>query len=119
MDVDGGLTFLFFLDAQGKELIGPIAEMLSSDRAVFFSLHCEGSPSIVLSLEECKALAKALGIMDPLGGGSYPLNYMIIVDSTSLIRCKVSLRFGYCYGGYQKFGVDFAQLRMLIEEFCG
>ncbi|GEQ66561.1 hypothetical protein JCM33374_g224 [Metschnikowia sp. JCM 33374] len=131
MDVDnsnsGNFLFLFFLDAQGKEQIGYIRDIIlqfTNTEAVFISSSLspaehDFSASIAFSnTEECKSLAREMRLLDPLGGGTYPLNYLVIIDPQMMIRFRISLRFAHCYGAYQRFGLHFANLHGLIEEYA-
>lgn len=118
------LNFLVFLDAQGKEYITDIRQMFpqSFDLVVFVSLNINTEDFDTLrihcsSTERCKELALYFNILDPLGGGSYPLNYLIVTDSDLLVRCKLPLRIGLYYGPHQRFGVSLSELQALIEEY--
>lgn len=118
------LSFLVFLDAQGKEFISDIRDMFPRhfDSLVFVSLNIDARPFDsrrihCSSTERCKELALYFNILDPLGGGTYPLNYLIVTDSNLLVRCKLPLRIGPYYGPHQKFGVSLSQLQVLIEEY--
>lgn len=118
------LNFLVFLDAQGKEYISEIRQMFPNhfDSLVFLSLNIETSNLDSLrihcsSTQRCKELAQYFNILDPLGGGTYPLNYLIVTDSDLLVRCKLPLRVGFRYGPHQRFGISLHQLQALIEEY--
>ena len=122
----GKFVFMFFLDAQGKEQIGAIREMIllfTETAAIFVSLNIdtdleEDSSSIAyLDSSECKLLARELCLLDPVGGGNYPLNYLMIIDPHLLVRYQVPLKFSHCYGAYQKFGLQLPHLLGLIEEY--
>lgn len=118
---------LFFLDGQGKERVGVIAQMLlrfSHISAVFISSNID-IPSqsrklglfVFLDVQECKILSQKMGLMNPLGGGLYPINYLLVVDSHNIVRHKAPLRFSHCYSAYQKFGLTLTQLEGLVEEY--
>lgn len=118
------LNFLVFLDAQGKEYITDIRDMFPNtfDLLVFVSLNINAENFDTLrihcsSTEKCKELALYFNILDPLGGGTYPLNYLIVTDSDLLVRCKLPLRIGWHYGPHQRFGVSLSELQGLIEEY--
>lgn len=124
MDRVDNLNFLVFLGAQGKEYIDVIREMFPKhfDSLVFVSLYIDSrfteNPYFqCLDTDTCKELARYFEIMDPLGGGNYPLNYLIVIDSDLLVRCKLPIRIGPYYGPHQKFGVSLPQLQGLIDEF--
>lgn len=126
MEIDhvDSLNFLVFLGAQGKEYIDVIRDMFPKhfDPLVFVSLHIDSrfteNPYFhCLDTETCKELARYFEIMDPLGGGNYPLNYLIAIDSDLVVRCKLPIRIGPYYGPHQKFGVSLPQLQGLIDEF--
>lgn len=130
MDTDminsGLYVFLFFLDAQGKEQMSSIREMIKlflGIAAIFISLNIsiaeeETSSSITsLNTKECKSLSRQLCLLDPLGGGEYPVNYLIIMDKTQVIRYQAPLKFSHCYSAYQKFGLQPSQLHGIIEEY--
>ncbi|KAF3987300.1 hypothetical protein FT663_04505 [Candidozyma haemuli var. vulneris] len=118
------LNFLVFLGAQGKEYIDVIRDMFPKhfDPLVFVSSNIDSrfteNPYFHCSdTETCKELARYFEIMDPLGGGNYPLNYLIVIDSDSVVRCKLPIRIGSHYCPHQKFGVSLPQLKGLIDEF--
>lgn len=118
------LKFLVFLGAQGKEYIDEIHHMFPPhfDSLVFVSLNIDAKfaldPSIHCSDSQmCKELASHFNILDPLGGGTYPLNYLIVTDSDLLVRCKLPIRIGTYYRGHQRFGVNLSQLQGLIDEY--
>lgn len=118
------LNFLVFLDAQGKEYINDIREMFPRhfEPLVFVSLNIDTDQFENLrvhcsSTERCKELASYFNILDPLGGGTYPLNYFIVTDSDLLVRCKLPLRINPHYGSHQRFGVSLSELQALIEEY--
>lgn len=126
MDLDNteGLHFLVFLGAQGKEFIDVIRDMFPKhfDPLVFVSLNIDArfleNPQFhCLDTETCKELARYFEIMDPLGGGDYPLNYLIVIDSDLVVRCKLPIRIGHYYTPHQKFGISLPQLQSLIDEF--
>lgn len=126
MDMDHieGLHFLVFLGAQGKEYIDEIRRMFPKhfDPLVFVSLNIDSrfreDPQFhCLDSETCKKLARYFEIVDPLGGSNYPLNYLIVIDSDLVVRCKLPIRIGPYYCPHQKFGVSLSQLQGLIDEF--
>lgn len=119
--------FIYFLDAQGKEQIDIIHGMMfqyPGTSTIFISLNIdhsdlEATSSIMfLDSAQCKSIARELNLLDPLGGGIYPLNYMMILDQTMTIRYQVPLKFDHCYGAYQKFGLRMPQLFGLVEEYA-
>lgn len=117
-----GPTLIFFLDLQGKEYIQDIGEMFSALPAtlVFVSLGltAKSTPHRLLATsDQCKALATEMRLVDPLGGGEYPVNYVTMVDSAGMVRCQLPLRFRMCYTGYQKFAVAWLTLPLYVAEF--
>lgn len=124
VDDEKRLNFLVFLGAQGKEYINDIKQMfpLHFEGPLFLSLNIDRritlDPSIhCADMEKCKQLAAYFNILDPLGGGAYPLNYLIVTDSDLIVRCKLPIRIGQFYGPHQKFGVSLDQLKGLIDEY--
>lgn len=124
VDNENHLTFLIFLGAQGKEYIDEIQHMFppSFDALVFVSLNIDSrftrDPSMHWSdSETCKELATYFNILDPLGGGVYPLNYLIVTDSDLVVRCKLPIQIGRFYSPHQKFGVSLSELQGLIDEY--
>lgn len=118
------LNFLVFLDAQGKEYINEIRQMFPEhfEQLVFLSLNIDSSQFDIHRIHcsstlRCKELAQYFNILDPLGGGMYPLNYLIVTDLDLIVRCKLPLRVGAHYGPHQRFGVSLSQLQTLIEEY--
>lgn len=115
-----GAVFLFFLGAQGKEYIGDIRRKFPAN---FLSVVFVSS-NIGNRFDDCYCVDAAPGaqltnyfhLVDPLGGGLYPLDYMVILDSQLQVRSRVPVRIGPRYHGYQKFGTSLAELDALINE---
>lgn len=116
------LRFLIFLGAQGKEYIETILAMFpGSFSGVMFltssiDQECLNSHVIISTGQTCKQLAKYFNVMDPLGGGVYPLDFLIVADSDNNVRCRVPIRLNKHYSSFQKFGVDLDQLPGVINE---
>lgn len=117
------IQFLFFLDAQGKEYVDDIAELCSpfKSQMVFVTLDMgpDTADSVVdyVGTDTCKNLSKELGLLDPLGGGSYPLNYLVVIRDNHVL-CMVPVRIGRRYlGGHQRFGTCLAEVPGILEEY--
>lgn len=118
------LKFLVFLGAQGKEYIDVIHDMFPPhfEQLVFVSLNIAtkyaNDPSYhCANTHMCKELASYFKILDPLGGGTYPLDYLIVTDSNLLVRCKLPIRVGQHYRPDQRFAVNLLQLQGLVDEY--
>lgn len=122
MQVDGGLgpVFLFFLGAQGKEYIRDIRRKFPVNfmSVVFVSSNIETTSDDCYCVDSAQAakLSAYFHLVDPLGGGTYPLDYMVVLDSQLQVRSKVPVRIGARYHGYQKFGTSLGELDALINE---
>ncbi|WPK26077.1 hypothetical protein PUMCH_003422 [Australozyma saopauloensis] len=121
---NGGPRFLIFLDAQGKEFIDDIADMCAQfvPYMIFISLNIQpcSLPNTAIQVadtEVCKFLAKELGILDPVGGGAYPLNKLVVMDSQALVHCLIPLRVSKFCAPHQRFGTDLALLPGILEEY--
>lgn len=114
--------FLFFLNAHGKEYVDDIAELcfpyLSNIVFVTLDMSSDTANSVVdyVNTDTCKLLAKELGILDPLGGGSYPLNYLVVI-SFKQVLCMLPIRVGRYYGNHQRFGTCLAETPGILEEY--
>lgn len=114
---------LIFAGALCKEYISDIIQELPSykELLVFISSNLPSNscdPIHRSDTQQCVKLASYFGILDPLGGGTYPLDYLMVIDSNNHMRCKMPIR--VCpndhYSPYQKFGVDLNKLQGLIDE---
>lgn len=118
----GGIKFLFFLGAQGKEYIDDIVRLFPDqfDSILFISSNLEVRQDPTLNMsdsEECRQLSTYFQVKDPLGGANYPLNYLVVIDEENIIRCKLPIKIGrYCLL-HDKFGANLEQLEGLIEEY--
>lgn len=118
------LTFIIFLGAQGKEYIGDIQKIRPqcSEFLIFVSLNMQtklinGRSISCIDDENCKMLASYFDILDPLGGGVYPLDYLVVADKSSKVRCKVPIQICRSRQGHQKFCIDISQLKGFLEEY--
>lgn len=114
---------LVFLDAQGKQYIEEFTQIFNDldSRMLAFLVSYNlnetlipNTTAYVATNSEAQALTKYFQILDPLGGGQYPLNYMIIV-SDNLIRVKIPVRLNHS-NPYEKFGVPLDQLHLLLND---
>ncbi|KAK6454181.1 uncharacterized protein RJT20DRAFT_56878 [Scheffersomyces xylosifermentans] len=96
--------YIFFLGAQGKEHIDSIQSQIPAVGAgeiavilVSYGLHSCGKKSgdnevrKVATNEQCSELTNYFEMRDPLGGGLYPLDYLVVIDGNDLVRCKIPL----------------------------
>lgn len=126
MEVDSlhELKFLVFLDAQGKEFMDVIRGMFPAhfDSLTFvlsnISPRYTADPHFrCATLEACKELAAFFNILDPLGGGLYPLNYLIVTDEALVVRCKLPIRVSRFCAPHQRFGVSLLELQGLVDAY--
>jgi len=121
---NNGVKVLIFLGAMGKEYISSIREQLESyeDSLIFISssLTLDSCDAAHYSDDQqCLQVMTYFELMDPLGGGAYPLDYLVVVDSRDSIRCKIPIRIcrNNFHSPHEKFGVDLESLPSLIEEY--
>lgn len=118
------LTFIIFLGAQGKEYIADIRNMFPQIPAslIFISLNINArnvNDRQIYFIENvnCKILAAYFDILDPLGGGVYPLDYLIVADRDMKVRCKVPIQICESRQGHQKFCIGLTQLKGFLDEY--
>ncbi|QFZ27432.1 hypothetical protein EJF18_30402 [Clavispora lusitaniae] len=118
------LTFMVFLGARGKEYIEEIYEMFPQnyDGLMFISSNIDekflSNPNYICTDSKLsRSLAGYFNIIDPLGGGNYPLDYLIVIDSSPFMHCKLPLRIGSYNVGHSKFGINLPQLEGLFQEY--
>lgn len=119
---DSYFKYIFFLGAQGKEFIEPIQEQFPFSIPVLF-ITSNGSRC---TNSQCQQLMNYFEIKDPLGGGMYPLDYLLIIHNDR-IHCKIPINFSRSINrvhnsrgripGHMKFGVGLNELPSLIEEY--
>ncbi|ODV79051.1 uncharacterized protein CANTADRAFT_244282 [Suhomyces tanzawaensis NRRL Y-17324] len=131
-------TFIFFLGSDGKEYIDLIRNKMSFASILIVTSNCElksfrcGPPFMITDNIQCHRISSALNVLDPLGGGCYPLNYLMIADLKMKIRFKVPIltrvhtsshrirgKSFMLEGGstYARFGLQIGQLDSFIEDF--
>jgi len=134
------ITFLFFLGVQGKEYLDNIIQKFPvsyHESVVFTSLNIEPSSLSsgyhvnISNNEQCSSLTSNLRVLDPLGGGVYPLDFLFIIDRNNNIVCSVPLiisgnnrhvnhQISYNGGGIPRhlnFSIEIAQLDGFIDEY--
>lgn len=118
------IQYIFFLGAQGKEFIAEIKNKFPKffNSIIFVSsnldnYHFRNLPVHLATTAECKQLSRYFQVIDPLGGGNYPLNYLFVIDSRYRVRVQVPVKIGNGYYGHEKFGINFNDLDGLIEEY--
>lgn len=131
------LTFLFFLGVQGKEYIENIIQKFPPsyhELVVFTSLNIDKDLKLsgihvnITSDRQCVSLTSHLKVLDPLGGGSYPLDFLFIIDRNNHIICSVPLIMTNRYptsrgnngGGISRhlgFSLEIPQLDGFIDEY--
>ncbi|CCE78159.1 Piso0_000775 [Millerozyma farinosa CBS 7064] len=116
--------FVFFLGAVGKEYIDVVHRVALSPyiSSIFVSsgIFPETAKSFPVSTDlECNKLSSFFQILDPLGGGIYPLDYIMVLDVNDLVRSLVPIRNGRnsFHSPHEKFGVDLEKLPGLLEEY--
>lgn len=121
---NNGVKVLVFLGAMGKEYITSIKEQLEHyvDSMIFISSSlkldsCDAGHHS--DDQQCLQLSTYFELIDPLGGGAYPLDYLVVVDSQDYIRCRIPIRIcrNNFHSPHEKFGVDLERLPSLIEEY--
>lgn len=89
--------YVFFLGVQGKEHIEDISSAIPSHNendadTIFVSSNLLSVNGRHTSNNiQCSELTSYFKILDPLGGGSYPLDYLVIIDGNDQVRCKIPL----------------------------
>lgn len=116
------LRFVVFLDAQGKEYVSELSTLCRRHLAqMVFCTAYEDPTSIAKNrftdTHTCKTLAKELRILNPVGGGAYPLNHLVVLDALSAVHCMLPIRLGRYYGPHQRFGVSLRELPGILEEY--
>lgn len=116
--------FIFFLGAVGKEYIDDVHSIASSPyiSSIFVSsvAFSEAQKYFPVSTDsECNKLSSFFQILDPLGGGIYPLDHILVVDVNDLVRSLLPIRIcrNSFHSPHEKFGVDFEKLPGLLEEY--
>lgn len=119
--VDKPGKILMFLDAQGKLLIDEIYHELNQNfkmPVVFVtsgSVECQGGDDLLYATgDEGLQLSKYFTVLDPLGGGAYPMNRLIVV-SNDLVRVNIPLRLNY-NNPFERFGVGKTELPGILQE---
>lgn len=121
------LMFLFFLGAQGKEYMEQIVEGSESQFPYIF-ITCNASGQYVSKNHQCNQLSTELKVLDPLGGGLYPLNYLFVIDPHGYIRSAVPLVLNRSYGNafeksrggemrHSPFGISLKETNSFINEY--
>lgn len=116
---------LVFLDAQGKQYIEELDSIFnnidSKMLAILVSSNMKDSikqqhstPFSTTDDKTAQILSNYFQVLDPLGGGKYPLNHMIII-SNSKMRVKINLKFNNC-NPYERFGIPLSQIQMFLED---
>lgn len=114
--------FMFFLGVEGKDHVSEM-QYLNYDNVLYVSSNIETLAEKVrctahTSNRECHQIASYFGILDPLGGGSYPLNYMVVVDSEWRVRCKMPIRMNpRVHGSHERFGASFEELGAVVDQY--
>ncbi|EGW29979.1 uncharacterized protein SPAPADRAFT_63604 [Spathaspora passalidarum NRRL Y-27907] len=131
---DPALKFIFFLGVQGKEFIETIQEKFPENISVMFITANEPNHC---SNQQCHILANHFQIMDPVGGGTYPLDYLYVVYDDK-VHCKLPLitnpqnkfqrsisrankkpyaGMGVGVSQHLNFGIELNDLPSIIEEY--
>lgn len=113
--------FIIFLDAQGKEFVSDIATLCL--RHLSQTIFCTSYEDFttksyrMTDTQTCKVLAKELKILNPIGGGAYPLNHLVVMDALGVVYCRIPIRLGRYYGSHQRFGTSLLELPGILEEY--
>ena len=139
--------FIFFLGAQGKEFIPTIKNQFPFNNnnnnnisIIFITSNYTSSDSVGCTNDQCKQLMEFFKIKDPMGGGLYPLDYLIIIHENK-VHCKLPIKFNtnintinntnsiinnhfnhfkirkMISGLYFKFAINLNELPLLIDEY--
>lgn len=117
-----GPIFMFFLGIEGKEQVAEM-DYISYKNVLYVSSNMETLADKIqqvacTSNKQCYQISSHFGILDPLGGGSYPLNYMVVIDSDWKIRCQLPIRMNpKIHGNHEKFGVSFNELAAVVDQY--
>lgn len=120
--------FVFFLGVQGKEYIECIRKHFESLTIEPLIITCNIDDSMTSTNSQCVKLSTEFNVLDPLGGGLYPLDYLFIIDGNERIRCAVPLVVNKNMhqlklknkGGevkHARFGLQLGELGGLVEEY--
>lgn len=129
--VDRPGKILIFLDAQGKQFIKELDHQLNFQFKMPVIFISSGSinpvdqhhnqhdqhdqhPIIYASNDDCVKLSKYFSVLDPLGGGIYPLNRLLLV-SDNLVRVNIPLKLNY-NNPFEKFGLLLNELAGILQE---
>lgn len=124
-DIEGTNKFLFFLGVQGKEYIDDIEKRFKNygwSIPLFISANIDvGSRHHTQDLystnEQCRALGSYFGLMDPIGGGLYPLHYLLVLDRFDHLRCKLPIQVNQWVSPQERFGVNIRDLGAVVESY--
>lgn len=115
--VDNPGKLLVFLDAQGKQYVQEFEQTVLRQFLVPVIFVSSGWAEVLpqhTSDEQCRELSKYFSVLDPLGGGSYPLNRLVFVCD-NMVRMNVALRLNY-FNRFEKFGVRLEDLGGVLQE---
>lgn len=123
--IDGTNKFLFFLGVQGKEYMNDIEERFADSGwsiPLFISANIDfakrhHSGDFYSTNEQCRALGSYFGIMDPVGGGLYPLHFFMVIDRFDRLRCKIPIQVNRWVSPQERFGVNMRDLNALVEAY--
>lgn len=123
------LKFLLFLGVVGKNVVQDIKENLPAleTKMIIVSSGFDEKEAAILSSskcyvtddDQCQQLSKYFKVLDPLGGGIYPLDFLLVIDSRGYLRSQIPIRI--ClqqrYNPHETFGVDMENLTILLQEY--
>ncbi|KAG7665040.1 uncharacterized protein J8A68_001448 [[Candida] subhashii] len=120
-------TFIFFLGVQGKEHIPFIQSLFPENISTAF---ISGNISQCTNAQ-CISLSQYFHIMDPIGGGLYPLDYLYII-SDNKINCKIPIIINHQnrflrsistnknksgISSHLNFGIELNELQVFINNY--
>lgn len=113
---------IFFLGVQGKEYIQDIRKRIPFcfNSFAFISSNISLNDSQLGKCsknDECVTLASYFKVFDPLGGGIYPLDYVIIIDQENYILRKIPIKINKYSNFVLDHGVTIENLYSIVDKY--
>ncbi|WEJ93321.1 hypothetical protein PSN45_000784 [Yamadazyma tenuis] len=121
MTDDPCVELLVFLDAQGNQymddLVSTWSHLDTRIRVILVTPNLSALEQVQVTVTnniQCVQLSKHFKVLDPLGGGDYPLNYLTIVCN-NLTRVQVPIRLN-THNPFERFGVGLKELPSFLHD---